>query len=156
MTATLAPMPSTVTVRWPAQVLDVDAARLGDPQPEQPEQAGDGVVDRPRRCGLGHEAPSSMRSSPSVADSVDLGPADVFGRRLGHVAIDDGEAVEPDHRGQAAADRGPGQVPVLLHPPGVELDVDSEHGQGLEADLGAPGEPGLQVAGVSGAALPEY
>jgi hypothetical protein len=77
----------------------------------------------------------------------------VLGRRLSQEAIDDGEAVEADDRGQATADGGPAQVALLLHPAGVELNVDPEHGEGLQADLGTPGEPSPQVAGVAGAGV---
>ena len=77
----------------------------------------------------------------------------MLGRGLGHEAIDDGEAVEADDGGQAPADGGPGQTALLIHPPGVELNVDPEHGEGLQADLGAPGEPSSQVAGVAGAGV---
>jgi len=70
----------------------------GDPQPQQSEQAGDGVINRPRRRGLGHEGAELHAVEPERRGlRVDLGPADVLGRRLGHEAVDDGEAVESDH-----------------------------------------------------------
>jgi hypothetical protein len=55
-----------------AQVLDVDATRLRDPEAQQPEQTGQGVIDRPSGGGLGRKAPSSMRSRPRVVDSVSI------------------------------------------------------------------------------------
>ena len=125
-----------------AQVLDVDATRLRDPQAQQPEQAGQGVIDRPSGGGLGQEGTKLHAVEAERGRlGVDLGTPYVLGRRLSQEAIDDGEAVEADDRGQATADGGPPQVALLLHPAGVELNVDPEHGEGLQADLGTPGEP---------------
>jgi hypothetical protein len=69
--------------------------------------------------------------------------------RLGYVAVDHREAIEADHRRQAAADGGPGQMALLLHPPGVELDVGAPDDEDLELRFGTPAEPGPQVGGVA-------
>ena len=94
-------------------------------------------------------------TGPGGRLGVDLGPADVLGGGVCQVAVDDGVAVEPHDGGQASADGGPGQVPLLLHPAGVQLDVGATNGEDLEAHLGAPGELGPPVAGEPARVLPE-
>jgi hypothetical protein len=54
------------------QVLDVDVERLRHPQPEQAEEAGQRVSTGPAAAPWAMKAPSSMRSRPSVADSVSI------------------------------------------------------------------------------------
>jgi hypothetical protein len=68
-----------------AQVLDVDGAGLGDPRAEQPEQAGQGVINRPGcRRGLGEEgAEHHAVETEGRRLGVDLRTADVLGGRLG-------------------------------------------------------------------------
>ncbi|MGI8776036.1 MAG: hypothetical protein ACR2LJ_01265 [Acidimicrobiales bacterium] len=97
-----------------AQVLDVDATGLRDPQARQPEQAGQGVIDRPCDGGLGQEGTKLHAVEAERGRlGVDLGTPDVLGRRLSHEAIDDGEAVEADDSwtGDGRWWPGPGGAP---------------------------------------------
>jgi hypothetical protein len=95
-----------------------------------------------------------MRSEPEGGRlGVDFGTSDVLGRWLGKLAVDDGVAVEADDGRHSPADGGAGEMLVLLHPPGVQLDVGKADGEDTHADLRAPGQPAPQVAGVAGAGV---
>jgi len=62
-------------------VLDVHAARLGDPQAEQPEEAGKGVVGRSGGGALGDEGAQFHTVEPEGGRlGVDPGPPHVLSR----------------------------------------------------------------------------
>ena len=106
-----------------AQMFDVDVQGLGDAQPEETQRASQGLVNDAAGAALGDErAQLHAVEAQGGRLGIDLGPADVLGRRVLDRSIDDGEAVEAGHGGQATTDGGPGQAP-LLHRAGVQLDV---------------------------------
>jgi hypothetical protein len=94
------------------EVFDVDPARLRHPQPERPEQAGQGVVDGATGSALDDER---SEFHPIEAEGgrfgVDLGPATELRRRVLDEAVDHREAGEAGHRGQPSG-HGRGGPPV--------------------------------------------
>ena len=79
MTATLPPLPTTVTVRWPRSEprCSMSIGHASDTRsPSNPSRQARAWSVGPAAAAWAMNAPSSMRSSPSVVDSVSI-----FGRR---------------------------------------------------------------------------
>jgi hypothetical protein len=93
-----------------AEVLEVDRAGLGDPQPQQPEQADQRGVHRTRPAGGGDQG---AELHPVQAEGLGVrrypGSPDVVRRGLLEPTVDDQAPVEPDHRGQPPGDGGRGR-----------------------------------------------
>jgi hypothetical protein len=60
-------------------------------------------------------------------------------------AVDGTGAVEPGRDGEPAGDSGRLEPAGFLHPPDVQLQMESLCCQGIEVALGAPGEVAAQV-----------
>ena len=87
--------------------------------PSSPKQTGKGLVDDAAGGALGDErAQLHAVEAEGGRFGVDLRTADVLRRRVLDGSVDDGEAVEAGHGGQAWCR---GQA-ALLHGAGVQLD----------------------------------
>jgi hypothetical protein len=139
-----------------AELVDVGGQGLGDPQPGQQQQAGEGVIAGAGGLG-GVQEPDRLspveakggrgvvgRRPPDVGERVDR--QDAFGDRVPVEAGQDGE-MPPD--GGVGAAR-------LFEGAGVGVDVDAAGLEEVEVVVGAPGSPVGEVApvGVAGVALP--
>ena len=92
-------------------------------RPSSPSRHARAWSMAPPAAAWAMKAASSMRSRPSVADSVSIfGSADVVGRGVLEEAVEHADAVEAGHGGQPPADGGPGQAP-FLHGAGPQLQV---------------------------------
>ena len=157
MTASLDPLPTTVTMRWPRSAprssTSIEQASE-DPQAQQPEQAGQGMVGGASRRPAGDEG---AELHPVQAEGgglgADLGTTHELGGGMRDKAVDHREAVEADDGREPTSDRGPGEAP-LFHGTGPQLEVPPAGGEHLEALRGAPGEVLTQVGGVGGAGGP--
>jgi hypothetical protein len=123
-----------------AQVADVGAGGLEDPQPKQAEHRHQREVVRVRRLAGGGQHGLELQVGEPECRGLrrHSRPADMLSRGMLEHAIDDGGAVEarrnrepPRHR------RGP-EPAHFLHPADIQLQVDPASGQRVEAALGAP------------------
>jgi hypothetical protein len=112
-----------------AQVLDVGAGGLGDPQPVQREQGDQSMLGRRTETG-GDEQGAELVAiqGDGVRLVIDARAADVSGRGMLKEFFFDGVPVEPGDGAQPPRDGSPGPAPGLQLP-GEGLDVgptDSE------------------------------
>ncbi|MER6808212.1 hypothetical protein ABT299_02935 [Spirillospora sp. NPDC000708] len=82
-----------------AQIVDVGAGGLEDPQPEQPEHRHQREIDGMGRCACGRQQSLELQmESPSVGKfGWDVGAADVVGGRVLENPVDHAGAVEARH-----------------------------------------------------------
>ena len=154
MTASLEPLPSTVTIRWPRSAprssMSIEHASETR-RPSRPSRPGEGVVGGASRCPAGDEG-AQLHAVEAERGRIgaDLRAVDELSRGVGQQSVDHGEAVEARDGGQSPSDRGPGEAP-LLHRAGPQLEVSPTDGEHVESLIGAPGEVLAQVGGVGGA-----
>ncbi len=127
-----------------AHVLDVGAAGLGDPQPVQPEEHGQGGVGVIEPLG-GEQQPGQLAAieAPPLR-RLHRGAAHVLGRIRCDPPVDVGEAVEPAGGGQPPVDSRRRQAP-LLHRAPVQLQVGPASLQDRKIVVGGPLKQGPQV-----------
>jgi hypothetical protein len=131
-----------------AQVLDVGAGSLGDPQPVQGEQGDQGVLAcRPEPGGdqQGTEFVAVQRHGMGLV--VHPRTADMRGRRGAEEFFFDRVPAGPGDGGQPPGDRGAGPAP-LLQVPGEALDAGAAGGEQGQGPGPAPGGELAQVQGV--------
>ena len=153
MVTILPPLRVIVSVRCPlqAQVLDVRAGGLGDPQAVEREQGDQRMLCRRAEPGGDQQGAELVAvQCGRVGLVVHPRPPDVRGWRVIQEFFLDGVAVEPGDGAQPAGDRCAG--PSLgLQVAGEAFDVgaaDGEQGQGVGA------APGGELAQVKGVGLP--
>jgi hypothetical protein len=134
-----------------AQLLDVRAGGLGDPQPVQREQRDQRMLARRAKPGSDEQGAEVIAvQGDGVRLVIDSRTADVGCRGMHKEFFFDGVPVEPGDGAQPPGDGSPGPAPGLQLP-GEGLDVGSADG---EQGQGAGAAPGGELAQVQRVRLP--
>ena len=130
-----------------AEVGDVSAGGLEDPQAQQAEHGHQGEIARVRRLAGGGEKGLELqvRESQGRRFGGHRRAAHVLSGRMLQHAVEEASPVEPGRDGEPPEDGGGLEPADLLHPPDVQLQVRALRGQRVQAALGAPGQVAAQV-----------
>jgi len=130
-----------------AQIGDVRAGCLEDPQSEQAEHGHQGEIVTDRRlAGRGqHGLELQVRESQRWRFRRHGRAADVLSRRVLQHAVDHRGAVEPRRHREPPGHRRRLEPADFLHPLDVQLQMHSPRGEGIESPLGTPRQETAQI-----------